>query len=366
MFVIQLFIAVILLLAIASLLWLILVRSLKQERISNPELAFISVLIAVRNEERNLELLFDALEKIDYPEDQWEILFGNDESEDATREMLQIFCSKHKNASFLDISPSEKQKAKANVLMQLAEKAKGDFFYFTDADMRPNPDILYRYQEYFTESRAGITGVTLPKGKTLMQIFQKIDWILALGMAEKAEALGHQTTAMGNNMMLRREDYFAVGGYEELPISVVEDFTLYKSIVSTKREFPLIIHADLLSFTEPLANISQLLKQRKRWMSGGMELSWFLKSVLLFQGLYYPALIALLVLNPYLGIVFFIIKATLQGFFVQRNLLRLRQELPFTQYFFYEIYNSVFTSLLLVFYLLPIRIDWKKRKYGNY
>ena len=45
---------------------------------------FVSILIAARNEEKNILSCLTALSRLNYPKDKYEVLVGNDGSEDNT------------------------------------------------------------------------------------------------------------------------------------------------------------------------------------------------------------------------------------------------------------------------------------------
>jgi cellulose synthase/poly-beta-1,6-N-acetylglucosamine synthase-like glycosyltransferase len=331
-----------------------------------PKLPQIAILIAVRNEERNLPALFRALLAIDYPPEKLQILLGNDQSTDNSRTLIEEFCKINPNAKFVDIVSSSQQIAKANVLMQLAQLSNGDYYYFVDADMRPDPEILYSYLKKMCPSKAGITGITLPIAHNWFAKMQQIDWVYALSMAVKAQGLGFDTTAMGNNMFLSRQEYRAIGGYEALPKSLVEDYTLYKAIRAKKRDFPVVFSKKLLSFTQPIRSVWDLLMQRKRWMTGGLKLHWFLQSLLVTQGVYFPVFLLGLFFFTKVALGVALLKLILQSCFLMYYYTRIGQKVAFYELLSYEIYNSLFTSVLLVFYLLPIKYNWKNRKYGHY
>jgi cellulose synthase/poly-beta-1,6-N-acetylglucosamine synthase-like glycosyltransferase len=336
-------------------------RNFESKESSN--LPKISVLIAVRNEENNLPKLFKSLEKLTYPKEKLEIIFGNDQSTDNSRDLIEKFCSEKEYCQLIDIQPTDKQIAKANVLMQICNIATGDFFYFLDADMEPNPNILQNYLSYFDAQKAGITGITLPIGETLFAKMQQIDWILALSMLAKAEKIGFDTTAMGNNMFLSKEEYQKTGGYGELEKSSVEDYILYKAVLKNGKKFPLIFDAKLMSFTQPIESFGKLLMQRKRWMSGVYKVDWGLKVLLFLQGIFYPiALVSLFfVFTPVLALMF--CKMILQFFFVSKSYQKLDLKVSFLEMVLYEVYNFVLTNILIVFSALPIKFDWKGRRF---
>lgn len=326
----------------------------------------ISVFIAVRNEQENLPALFESLINLDYPIDKLEIWFGNDGSTDRSVQLITDFCKSNPHARLVEIQPTTIQKAKANVLMQLANQATGEYYFFVDADMQFEPDLLRNYLSYYRTEYGGITGTTLPLEQGFWSRFQRIDWCLALGMGSDVQSLGQFVTAMGNNMFISKEAYWSTGGYQNLPISVVEDFELYRAIQRQGYVFPILFSVDLLAATQPINSLFGLLQQRKRWMAAGTQLSVLMKIVLLSQAVYYPVWLVLLLVNWPVALVVFVLKTIVQAVYIKTKFNRLKQSISVFRLIIYELYNCIFTCLLLIFYVLPIQVRWKKRAYGSH
>lgn len=343
-------------------LWFLKPKLIKTEK-TNKKLPFVSVLIAARNEQENLPELFQSLRVFDYPQDRFELLFGDDQSDDETGNLIKAFCKQYPNATYRCIAPSKEQIAKANVLMQLAQNAKGELLYFLDADMRPNPQILRSYVGLFDADIAGVTGVTLPEGKGVFSEWQKIDWGFTLQLLAVVEKLGFDTTAMGNNTMVRRSDYDAVGGYGNISKSTVEDLALYQAIRKKNRVYTLQFSDRLLSKTAPEKSWIELIQQRKRWMKGGLQTHWFLKMVIGLQNVFYPLMLVFLVLFPVLGMKVWLLKIGVQLVFNVLVFRFLNQKIKWVSLLSYEFYHTVFTCLLLAFYFFPIKMNWKGRVY---
>ena len=101
------------------------------------ELPFVSILIATRNEEKQINGLMKNLLALDYPKGRMEILIGDDNSTDASFALLQPFAEKYAHISVEKIMQDPKDhKAKGGVLAVLGKKAKGEYLMFTDADIK--------------------------------------------------------------------------------------------------------------------------------------------------------------------------------------------------------------------------------------
>ena len=83
---------------ILSYLFLIGVKK-KFERIEEGDLPSVSVILAARNEEKNILECLKSLCELDYPDGKLEIILVNDESTDNTEVIIKNFIS-DKNAPY--------------------------------------------------------------------------------------------------------------------------------------------------------------------------------------------------------------------------------------------------------------------------
>lgn len=128
---------------------------------------FISILIAARNEEANIVSCLQAISKLEYPIDRFEVWVGDDQSTDRTKELVTEFVQDHPNFYLHTIEENlGKAKGKANVLAHLAHKAKGEVFCITDADVIVPTSWLKGLVTHWDENVGMITGITLVSGKS--------------------------------------------------------------------------------------------------------------------------------------------------------------------------------------------------------
>lgn len=334
-----------------------------QKRAIRPK---VSVLVAARNEEGNIARCIESLIALNYPSSLVEILVGDDGSEDDTFAKASSFLSEHPNLKVYRITEKlPGQKGKANVLAQLASKASGEFLFFTDADICVPPHWIEGMLEGFYPEVGLVSGVTAISGNSLWEQCQRVDWLFALGMTKVASDLGYSATALGNNMAVSREAYNAVGGYEAIPFSVTEDFELLKQIKKKGFKGNQLFKKNILTWSAPEPHLRRLLHQRKRWMKGAFELPLPIVTVLAIQALYFPSLILAFFIVPLLGLFAIAAKVLCQSFFIGYAMSQVGLKENPIVLFIYECYSTALSLLLLVFYCLPIKTDWKGRKYAS-
>ncbi len=329
-----------------------------------PGFPSISVLIAARNEEATILDCLRAISQLDYPFQSVEVLIGNDQSTDATRSVVTDFIRDKPGFRLYDI---QQQTAglpgKANVLAQLARQATGQLLFFTDADTQVPPGWLTEMSRQCAGKVGIVTGVTLPEGPTLFHKLQTIDWLYNLTLTHLVSSMGVPITAMGNNMAVSREAYEAIGGYESLPFSVVEDYILFRAIIGQGYGFKNLLNEQVLARTKPVDTLREFLHQRKRWMRGATALPAWMVISLYGQYLVGPLLLLLGFFQPVLAIALYLTRLFIQTMTISFGISRLRQTQLWPYALLFEAYQLLIGPLSVVFYLLPTPIDWKGRRY---
>lgn len=328
----------------------------------------VSILVAARNEENNIPDLLHSLNCLSYPKEKTQILIGNDGSTDKTAELVQGFIGQlsEEHKSMFELITIEKTidglKGKANVLAQLAHHAKGEYFFFTDADVEVPVHWIENMLTLFEpDKKVGVAvGITLVKNKDWFEACQAIEWLFALKVMKTMTDFRQPSTGMGNNMAVSAEAYWNVGGYENIGFSIVEDYALYKSIIDKGYDFKQGFDASLMTVTKPPPNY---FEQRKRWVAGGMSTGSVLIYPALLQGFALPILLIVSFFSwqvPLIVIGFSLLLNAVIGYgiFARLGQLRLFKYIPV-----YTLYMYVFWFLQLVSYFLPTKLVWKGRHY---
>jgi len=329
----------------------------------NP-LPFVSILIAARNEEANISACLAALIKQDYPSDKIEIWVGNDQSDDGTAAIIASFEKEHPNIHALQIEkPLKHLRGKANVLAQLAHKAKGEYFFITDADMVVEPTWINAMLSYFTNNVGVITGVTVVEGKSLFAQLQNAEWLFYTAHGHNNAQNGRPVTAMGNNMAVSAEAYLKSGGYENIPFSITEDYELFRSILKNGFIFKTAFEHSVLGYTKPHSSFILLLHQRKRWFTGAFQLP--LGFVIGLVGLW--AFLPLTLLISYFfewkiagGV--FLLKWISDVYLLVKSYRQLQLPIDIAVWIYTPV-SAISNTIFLCYQFLPAPVQWKGRTY---
>lgn len=325
----------------------------------------VSILIAARNEEHTILRCLTAIENLHYPKDKLEILIGDDASTDATRQVVLDFIRNKPGYTCIPITENlGEARGKANVLAHLANYATTDFFFYTDADIAVPQDWIQGMLSVMQEDVGVVTGITSVEGDGFFAEMQALDWYYALGLVQVVSDLKLPVTSMGNNMLLRRKAYEDVGGFESIKFSITEDIAIFNAILKKGWKFRNLYQQSVLAKSTPAATFWQFMHQRKRWMKGTAHLPLYMAIIFVLHAAYYPVLLPFYTYTS-VGIAFliFVVKLILQSIFLYLCLKRIGERTSWWNYVLFEIYMIVSSIILIIFFFLPSKVNWKGRKY---
>lgn len=329
------------------------------------DLPKVSVLVAARNEEHTIRRCLEALNKLSYPKDKIEILIGNDESTDGTVKVVDDFIRNKKQFAFYNITVKlGKAKGKANVLAHLAQIATGEFLFVTDADIAVPENWIQNMLPHFETGTAIVSATTYVEGNTLFEKMQSLDWIFFNGILNSFANANVPCTAVGNNMAVRRDAYIALGGYENIDFSITEDFKLFDALRKAGYGWKNILNAATLNVSLPVKDFSTLMQQRRRWITGAMELPWYWKITFIIFGFFSPALLAILAFAPQIGLLLWFTRVFLEGLFVSITAARIGRTENLGSYLWYQLYALVMPFFYLYNFLKRDPNEWKGRMYS--
>ena len=202
------------------------------------------------------------------------------------------------------------------------------------------------------------------KDKGLFGRMQEIDWMYFMGLLRSSANFGLNCTAVGNNMAIDKRAYWDVGGYENLDFSVTEDYKLYKEVRKRGWKTKNILNKNIINESVAIENFKQLMHQRKRWLIGARELPFYWWILFALFGSFAPAIIVVFIFDMKLALIFYLIKLTLQttSIYILQNKLNVRKN--FDYLISYEFYSNFISLATMIFFSLPIKLQWKNRKYS--
>ncbi len=339
--------------------------SKKFTKIKDAELKTATVIVAARNEEKNILRCMKSLDELIYPDGKLEIILVDDKSTDATGKIIDEFIyGKPKFKKIVTKKEIGMLKGKTNALANALEIASGEIILTTDADCEVNPLWVRTTVSYYTEDVGAVNGFTTQVAEDGFSGMQALDFIYLLTVAAGTINLNKPISCIGNNMSYRKKAYQEVGGYENLPFSVTEDFNLLWSIYCLgKYKIILPLDKDALITSIPCSDLKSLYRQKKRWAVGGIEvpfrgyvvMMWgFLTNVcVLLTPLFFSAVWLYLAVFK-LAIDFFVL------YFVHKQ-VGLTKNLKYFLHF--QVYYLLYVIALPFVLGINRKVVWKGRKY---
>lgn len=343
LFIILLTISLIVLLI--SIILLAIFPNFAQKKTSSTNYLNISIIIAFKNEVKNLENLFLSLQKMNYPQDNFEVILIDDDSTD----------NSYKKAVELAQGKNKYQVIKANNKKFLGKKgaldigvnaAQHPFIVITDADCMPANNWLTGYSEKFDEKYEFLFGLA-PFIQT-DELINKISCyenlrstILTFAFAE----LKLPYSAAARNMGFKKSSFEKLGGFSKTMDTISgDDDLLLREAVKQKMKIGIVDLEDSFVLSNSKNILGEYLNQKARHVKTSL---YYLPIHQFLLGLWHSSNILmlftlfLLPLNIFL-IVPFLIKLLIDFvvvWFTQRKLkynFKL-YEIPFLQ-MIYEIF----------------------------
>jgi len=195
----------------------------------------ISVLIPARNEEKRISPTLDALMKQDYAD--FEVIVLDDNSTDATLEIIENCAKKHERLEVLKGAKlPDGWKGKPFALVQLAERANGDYLVFLDADVVPKQDFLsWVADRMHCLSADSMSGYIHHRAKSVREyIFFSLMYILNMALlpfwlirCTRSSLFSH---AVGQLFVFTRKAYDEIGGFGIVSNSILEDLQMVRAV----------------------------------------------------------------------------------------------------------------------------------------
>jgi len=249
---------------LAIVAWLIL-RAFRQRALLRPVLPVappagasapdIAVIVPARNEAANIEQCLRCLIGQSYPADHLRIVVVDDGSADATAAIAAALAARHRQLSVLASPPLPPEwvgKSHACWIGARATSPETEWLCFLDADVRAEPPLLA--SAVAAASSGALDLLSLAPRQELKSFAERLVmpcglYLLAFcqNLRKVQSAAGSDATATGQFMLLRRRDYFALGGHAAVRREICEDLALARLFKRSGRKVLLRDGSRLLS-----------------------------------------------------------------------------------------------------------------------
>lgn len=234
---------------------------------------FVSIVIAARNEEKNIGSCLNDLLDQDFPSGNYEIIVVDDHSEDATALLVHKKIQNNAHLKLINLADlTNEAYGKKAAIAAGFEQARGELIITTDADCRFTNQWLKTMAAYYQRFRpAMIIGpVSFFPQRSFWGKFMELEFISLVAAGAGALALKRPLMCNGANLAFTREAFSVLNVYGgNTKWASGDDMFLMHGI--RKKYGASAIHflkaAPAIVRTQPPASLSGFMAQRKRWGS---------------------------------------------------------------------------------------------------
>jgi cellulose synthase/poly-beta-1,6-N-acetylglucosamine synthase-like glycosyltransferase len=328
-----------------------------------------SVLIAARNEEKNIGNLLKSLYNQTFSKELFEVIIIDDHSEDETISVVENFLKEHKDIN-LKFFKAEKE-GKKHAISQALHLAENELILVTDADCFLKETWIESIVNFYKEENCKmiLAPVLLSPAGTFFEKIQVLEHLSLIGSTAGSAAIGFPIMCNGANMAYERLAALEVEKQrKDFNIPSGDDMFLMEYFIKNygAENVKFLLSKNAIVKTNTCKNISEFFRQRRRWVSKTKSYtSWKILStafVVLFFNLSIISLLVSALFSPTLLIPYFLLTflkflidypllRNITTFMNQKNLLIWTLPLEFV-YPFYAVFTAISGML--------INVKWKR------
>ncbi|MDD4148744.1 MAG: glycosyltransferase [Bacteroidales bacterium] len=317
---------------------------------TNDATPFVSVIIAAKNEAKNLSNFLPKIIEQDYP--SFEIIIINDGSTDNTVEICNKLNKKHSNLKILNL---KKSCGKKNALTQGINTSQGEYLLFTDADCFPaSPNWIKEMVKHFSTEKDIILGYGAYIDKrNFLSNFIKYDTFLIATQYFYAAKRGKAYMGVGRNIAYKKSIWENVNGFEQHINIASGDDDLFVASVANKNNVAVCINKDAFTYSIPSNTLKKFLHQKARHISTSTKYSIFAKVFssieIISRSIFYISTICLIFSRLYPLAMMLLSLRLVSLYFVEKKLCKIfNSQISFYYFVLFDIFAPIFYLIVLL------------------
>lgn len=230
----------------------------------------VSVLIAARNEENNIERLLKSLYNQTFAKDLFEVIIIDDHSKDNTLLIVENFI-KENNDIDLKIFNAVKE-GKKLAISQALHLAHNELVVVTDADCVLKTTWIESIVNFYKEKKCKmiLAPVLLSPAETFFEKIQVLEHLSLIGSTAGSANIGFPVMCNGANMAYEREAALEVEKFrKDFNIPSGDDMFLMEQFVKNygHQSVKFLLSKSAIVETKTCKTVSEFFHQRRRWVS---------------------------------------------------------------------------------------------------
>ncbi|MBK9097710.1 MAG: glycosyltransferase [bacterium] len=225
----------------------------------------ISIIIAAKNESRNIRQLLEALQNLDYPSEMYEVIIVDDNSTDNSFNILNSQIVSLKNFSAFELR-NENKIGKREALSFGISKAKYPFILITDADCRPQTNWLKACSKNFSLGHFMLFGIApFYQDEGFVNKISCFENLRSTFLSISMASIGLPYTAAARNFGFTKEAFNAIGGYSQTNDTISgDDDLLLREAVKKNLKIGIVTDANSFVYSDTKKTFKEYLNQRAR------------------------------------------------------------------------------------------------------
>lgn len=334
----------------------------------------VAVLVAARNEEKNIAACIEALLAQKFPNTLLHIYIIDDHSTDRTAALVEDYAAQHTPVHLLRLP--EGQEGKKAALAAGIQASDSTLIVTTDADCTMGEHwlayIVSFYEEYQPKFIAA--PVVFHEEKNVLERFQSLDFMGMMAISAAGIKGRFMGLCNGANLAYERQAFEAVNGFagiDHLPSG--DDMLLLQKIQKRfPKEIAYLKNEQASTFTHAKPTFSDFLQQRLRWASKSSAYKgwqvWFMMGIVWILSINMLLDLLLGLWNPFFlfwwgmkmiikGMSDFFFLSMMAFFFNRQDLMKSFPAAIFLHWFYIITVGTLG--------LFKRRIEWKGRFFYN-
>jgi len=235
----------------------------------------VSIVVAARNEEANLQPLLKSLTEQDYPKEKIEIMIVSDRSTDGSWQIIDNFSKLYPFVKGIQLDQkNEDMTPKKHSLTCGIKKTSGEIILSTDGDCIVPKGWVRSMVDCFDDNTGIVVGRSSinTSNKSFFNQYQSLDFLGI--MAANAGVVGWKKgwSGSGQNIAYTRKAFEKIGGFEPVAKAISGDDMYLVQSISKYYDIHFNIDQKSFVYTAPVPSIKAFINQRVRWASNSRSL----------------------------------------------------------------------------------------------
>jgi len=264
---------------------IIFIQSRTDEKLKN-----FSIIVAARNEEKNIADLLEILINLNYPNKNYEIIVANDRSEDNTEKIISEFQNRCRNLKLVNIKEVNPQLVgKKGALDKAIRNSAFEHLVFTDADCLPTKNWLLEINKYWhpqVDFWAGYSPLILKN--PFVFLLKNLERASIFAVTSGSFGLNWGITCTARNMGYRKSVFEGIQGFKGIGnIKSGDDDLLLQKMGKMIRKFTFLFSPDSIVWSNDKDQMKDQVNLETRRGSKWKYYSIPIKILSLFVFMYY-------------------------------------------------------------------------------